>query len=455
VVIAILSAVSGAGSHGLPDGVQARLRDELHHRLRPMRGNDPRDRNRRSTPLELLYDLVYVIAFGRAAEELAHQLAHGEPVPAIGAFLFVIFAVSWAWMNFTWFASAYGNDDALFRVATIVQMVGVIILTFGLPVAFESAQHGGSPNNALLVIGYLVMRVPLIALWLRAAREDPDSRVTARAYAMTIGIAQTAWLLTIILPMPTAVTIGLLVALALGEMTAPVLIERRLGYAPWNAGHLGERFGLLTIITIGEVIWATTTAVAAVVQEHGWTPGTVVIAAFGLLLAACLWWAYYLIPSVTVLELEPSRVFAWRYAHLPIFGAIAAIGAGLRVGAESVGEEQLPLTLIAFALAIPVAAVVLTIFSTWSLLLRTYDLSHLPLLAASLAPLIVAIAVGLSVDGGDETESADSLPALVTVVTLVALSFVIEVVGHERVGYRHTVRALTAEMGQRDQVPAE
>ncbi|WP_240747263.1 low temperature requirement protein A [Microbacterium sp. K24] len=426
----------------LPDSVRTRLRDELHHRLRPMSGNDPHDRSRRSTPLELLYDLVYVIAFGRAAEELAHQLAQGDPGPAFGAFLFVIFAISWAWMNFTWFASAYGNDDALFRVATIVQMVGAVLLTFGLPVAFETAQHGESPNNALLVAGYLVMRVPLIALWLRAARGDAARRSTARAYALTIAVAQLGWVLTVVVPIPTPVTIVLLVLLAFAEMTAPVIIERRLGRAPWNPGHLGERFSLLTIIVIGEVVWATTTAVGALVEEHGWSASAVIIAAFGLLLAASIWWAYFLVPSTTVLELEPARVFAWRYAHLPMFGAIAAIGAGLRVAAEGVGEGHLSLTLIALSLAIPVSVVLLSIFATWSLLVRSYDFSHVPLLAASLTPMIAAVVFALSVDGGGEVEAADSVTALTIIVSLVALSFVVEVIGHERVGFRHTVRAL-------------
>lgn len=442
--------VSGTSPPDLPDHVRERLREELLHRLRPMRGNDPEDRSRRSTPLELLYDLVYVIAFGRAAEELAHQLSHGDPGPAVGAFLFVIFAISWAWMNFTWFASAYGNDDVLFRVATIVQMVGAIVLTFGLPVAFETAQHGQSPNNALLVVGYVIMRVPLIALWLRAARHDPDRASTAKAYAATIAVAQVAWILTVVIPLPTPLTISLLAVVAIAEMTAPVIIERRLGRAPWNPGHLGERFGLLTIIVIGEVIWATTTAVGAVVDKHGWTAGAVVIASFGLLLAACVWWAYFLIPSSTVLELEPDRVFLWRYAHLPMFGAIAAVGAGLRVAAEGIGEGHLSLTLIALSLAVPVAVVLISIFGTWSLLLRAYDFSHIPLLAASLAPLVAAV-VTASVVGGDQDAGSDgSVTALTVIVSLVALSFVIEVIGHERLGFTHTAHAL-ARGRSRDQ----
>ncbi len=91
------------------------LKTDLHHRLRPMSGRDPAERGRSATPIELLYDLTYVIAFAAAAEELAHGVSQGHVWPALGAYAFAIFAVTWAWMNFTWFASAYGNDDALFR----------------------------------------------------------------------------------------------------------------------------------------------------------------------------------------------------------------------------------------------------------------------------------------------------------------------------------------------------
>jgi low temperature requirement protein LtrA len=63
------------------------------------------------------------------------------------------------------------------------------------------------------------------------------------------------------------------------------------------------------------------------------------IASSGLVLAAALWWAYFLIPSRTVLEKWPERTWAWRYAHLPIFGAIAAVGAGLRVTAAAVEHK--------------------------------------------------------------------------------------------------------------------
>jgi low temperature requirement protein LtrA len=388
-----------------------------------------------------------VIAFSAAAEQLSHHIGKGDLWPAIGAYVFAIFSVSWAWMNFTWFSSAYGNDDALFRVATIVQMIGVVILTFGLPVSFSAAEHGQSPNNVLMVVGYIVMRVPLIVLWLRAAQQDPAHRRVAIVYAVIIAVAQTGWALTAIAALPLIPTITALVVLAAGEMAAPVVVERKLGRAPWNAGHVAERFGLLTLIALGEVVAATTSAVGALVQAQGWSVAAAVIASSGLVLAAALWWAYYLIPSRPILQKWPGRTFAWRYAHLPMFGGIAAVGAGLRVTAVAVQEENLSVLQIAIALVVPVGAVILVIFVTWSVLMHSFDLSHVPLLLVSLVPLAAAIVVGLTAGSGgniDLTRSSD-VTALVSVIALVALGSIFEVVGHELVGYKHTVRVVDRE----------
>lgn len=430
----------------------SQLRDDLRHRLRPMTGRDPADPHRAVTPLELLYDLTYVIAFAFAAEELAHSVITGEVGAGLGAYAFAVFAVTWAWLNFTWFASAYGNDDALFRAATVVQMVGVVILTFGLPTSFEDTAHGGSPNNALLVVGYIIMRVPLIGLWLRAAREDPTHRRTSIAYAIVIAVAQVGWALTTIPGLPMGATVAALVALAAAEMVAPVVIERRYGRAPWNAGHLAERFGLLTLITLGEVVAATVAAVGVLVSEQGWSIAAVVIASSGLVIAAGLWWAYYLIPSRTILMHWPERTFAWRYVHLPLFGAIAAVGAGLRVAADGVEHQELSLLQITLSLAVPVGIVVILVFLIWSVLLRSYDLTHVPLFLCTVVPLAAAVVVAL-VTGADapiDLEDEADLVALVTVIALVSLSCLVEVVGHEIVGYSHTLRAVEGSLQSGD-----
>jgi low temperature requirement protein LtrA len=125
-------------------------------------------------PLELLYDLTFVVAFGTAANHLAHFLAEGHLATAIGGFSIAVLAVVWAWMNYSWFASAYDTDDWLFRVATLLQMVGVIVWTLGLEELFESLDHSGPIDARVMVIGYVVIRLPMVVLWSLAARHDPE-----------------------------------------------------------------------------------------------------------------------------------------------------------------------------------------------------------------------------------------------------------------------------------------
>src|SRR6476659_7762331 len=134
------------------------------HRHRRFSGRDPGEAHRASTPLELLYDLTIVVAFGTAADELAHFVAEGHAGAGVAGLVFASFAVSWAWLNYSWFASADDTDDWVFRVATMVQMVGVIVLALGLPQMFASIDHGATLDNGVMVAGYVVMRVALLSL---------------------------------------------------------------------------------------------------------------------------------------------------------------------------------------------------------------------------------------------------------------------------------------------------
>jgi len=129
-----------------------------HHRQRQS-GRDPEEAHRTATPLELLYDLTFVVAFGVASNELAHYIAVDRVWTGIAGFGFAVFAVAWAWVNSSWFASAYDTDDWVMRLATMGQMVGVIVLALGLEQAFASIDHGDVLNNGVMVAGYVVMRV--------------------------------------------------------------------------------------------------------------------------------------------------------------------------------------------------------------------------------------------------------------------------------------------------------
>ncbi|MGH3356359.1 MAG: low temperature requirement protein A, partial [Nocardioidaceae bacterium] len=96
---------------------------------RRMVARDPEEGERSATPLELLFDLTFVVAVAQAAAELHHALAEGAVGHAVAGYGAVFFGIWWAWMNFTWFASAYDTDDVPYRLLTLLQMGGVLVFT--------------------------------------------------------------------------------------------------------------------------------------------------------------------------------------------------------------------------------------------------------------------------------------------------------------------------------------
>jgi low temperature requirement protein LtrA len=255
--------------------------DQAHHRRR-FSGRDPDEGHRAATPLELLYDLTIVVAFGTAANELAHYVAEDHVGAGVAAFAFAAFAVTWAWLNYSWFASAYDTDDWVFRLATMVQMVGVIVLSLGLPQVFTSIDRGGAIDNGVAVAGYVVMRVALLFLWWQVSRHDRDRGPAARKYMITIGVAQIGWVALAVASLSIVATSAGFVVLLVLEMVGPFLAERRAG-TPWHAEHIAERYGLLVIITLGEVILGTVASLNAVVHgEDGWTVDAALLAVAGV-----------------------------------------------------------------------------------------------------------------------------------------------------------------------------
>ncbi|MCI0435913.1 MAG: low temperature requirement protein A, partial [Gemmatimonadetes bacterium] len=103
-----------------------------------MAARSPDEPHRVATPLELFFDLVFVVAIAQAGSGLHHAVADGHPVEGLIGYLLVFFAVWWAWMNFTWFASAYDRGDVPYRLAVLVQMAGALILAAGIPAMFEA-----------------------------------------------------------------------------------------------------------------------------------------------------------------------------------------------------------------------------------------------------------------------------------------------------------------------------
>jgi low temperature requirement protein LtrA len=406
--------------------------DDRAHRRRRMSGRDPHQEHRTSTPLELLYDLTFVVAFGIAADELAHFLADGHFRSGILGFCFATFAVSWAWINYSWFASAYDTDDWVMRLATMVQMLGVIVLALGLEQAFASIEEGDVLDNGVMVAGYVVMRVPMIFLWLRVARHDPPRRPAALAYVWTISVAQVFWVVLAIVDLPIVTTFAMAGALIAVEMIGPFIAQRRKGGTPWHSHHIAERYGLLVIITLGEGILGTVASINSVVHgSAGWTVDAAVVAFAGIGLIFATWWTYFAIPWAEVLHLHRERSFTWGYGHIVIFGSLAAIGAGLHVAAYFLEHETtLGPTGTVLSTAIPVAIYVVALYAIYRAFTGHADPFHLALLAGTASVIVLSVVLaGLGVGVG-------------ACLLVLMLAPVVTVVGYETLGYRHVAEAL-------------
>ena len=345
--------------------------------LSPMRPRSATESHRVSTPLELFFDLCFVVAVAQASALLHHAIAADHIWVGVRGYLMVFFAIWWAWMNFTWFASAYDTDDDVYRITTLVQISGALVLAAGVGPAFSEGDY------TIITAGYVVMRLALVAQWLRAARSDERHRVTALRYAVGITILQMLWVGLLILPDPW-VTAAFLV-LVVGELLVPIVAERAEGGpTTYHPHHIAERYGLFTIIVLGESVASATVAVRTGLDTGEHLPAMVSLAAAGLVIVFALWWLYFDRPAHGLLTTLRTSVL-WGYGHYFIFASAAAVGAGLAVAVDyDIHHTDISGTTAAYAVALSVAVYLLFV---WLLHIRPHQRG--PLLVAY--PLVAVL----------------------------------------------------------------
>ncbi len=330
---------------------------------RPMRGRNPEERHRSSTPLELLFDLCFVFAIAQAGLVLEEQLEAGRVWAALGAYLPILFAIWWAWMNFTWFASAYDTDDVPYRLLVLVQIGGILVIAAGVP----GAGHG---DFHTITWGYAVIRIGTVLQWLRAAHEDQLRRPTALRYAGGVLAVQICWILRLYV-VPDGGQVAVFCLLVVAEIAVPLLGERR-GATTYHPEHVADRYGAFTLIVLGESVTAATIAVQHAISSSEHRDGQWSLAICGLVVFFAVWWLYFDRPTRDPLS-SWGRTFLFGYGHYFVFGGIAAIGAGIAVNATHLAAtagdvaepaaghqtDHLSTQLAAGAFTVPVALVLL------------------------------------------------------------------------------------------------
>ena len=145
---------------------------------RKLVARDPDEAHRTATPLELLFDLVIVIAIAAIARGFEDALTHRPIHIAVMHYLMAFFIVWWPWILFARFASSFDNDDVTHRIGVVALMFGAMFVAVDLPEFFRT------DGLAVSFIGFVIMRLALVALWLRVATEMPLFRRTAHRYAL-------------------------------------------------------------------------------------------------------------------------------------------------------------------------------------------------------------------------------------------------------------------------------
>ena len=343
--------------------------------VRPLRPRDPEEKGRVASELELLTDLCFVVAVGQAALALHHGLTSSHPAASVLGYAMAFFSIWWAWLNFSWFSSAYDNDDVGFRLLTILQIIGVLTLAAGIA-TFAEGMEEGVGHFGLIIIGYVIMRVGLVLQWLRAARNDPEHRRTCLRYALAIVVVQLGWIAFYPATQVETLVVPLFALLVVCELVVPFWAERT-GETTWHPHHIAERYGLFFIIVLGETILSSTLAV----QEAftGQTEHRVAVASVtlgGVLIVFSLWWLYFSRDAAEVLQQarrDGTHVqYLFGFGHYVIYAAAAAVGAGLAARTEHVAhpeEEHLDLITSA-AVTVPVAVLLVAM---WAVHLRLHD----------------------------------------------------------------------------------
>lgn len=299
------------------------IRNSFRKWWRPPRKAGEGEEERRVTFLELFYDLVYVVI----VSELAHSLATNVTLLSVLGFAFLFVIVWWAWFNGTVYHDTHGNNDIRTRVFTFLQMFTVAAMA----VFAHNALGAGSVGFAL---SYAAFQLILTYLWWRTGVHDPDHRPLSRPYSAAFLLTTLLFIGSVFVPPPfrfyiwaAAMLLSLLLpfcTFTLGQKSAAAQgqIERVFTFSP----SLVERFGLLTIIVLGEVVVGTIGGVAEQLDLN-WMVGLTGI--LGMLIATGLWWIYFDFVSNRQPQPTTTKVLQWGYLHLPMTAGIVVTGAAV------------------------------------------------------------------------------------------------------------------------------
>jgi len=285
---------------------------------RPPRPHGETIADRQVSNLELFYDLVYVAVLGQAA----HHLAEHVTVRGLAEFA-VVFALIWiAWINGSLYLELHGREDGRTRSIVFAQMSILVLLAV-------FTEHAADTSGRSFALVYAVFLVVQTVLWftvsLQDRRDHPEYLAAARGYVVGMAVSVVVILASAVLSATPRLVVwaGFAVAWIVGIVLAARSSRAGLGLTPTDS--LVERFGLFTIIVLGEVVLGVVAGLSVAERDAK----TIITGMLALSLGFGFWWIYFDLVGSRLPRANRVALANWVISHLPITLAITVAGAGM------------------------------------------------------------------------------------------------------------------------------
>lgn len=297
---------------------------------------------------ELFYDLVFVVAIANLGRRFTADPIMAHAVEFVGLFAMLW----WAWASVTFLVDRYESDDPLARLLAVGQMLGVA--GFAAAVAHPASL---ATIATAVAISYTSTRLILLAMYLRVWRHIAASRALVGGYLRGFGVDTALWIASIFMPSPARYAVWALAMVI--SVATPWLMRKVQVHSPLSASHLPERFGLFTILVLGESV----AAVVAGLRAEGTQLETFIDATAGFVIATGLWWIYFDNFEGSVVRRDPNRRHDWRptawiYSHYPLAVCLTVVGDGM---AHLVGGDAHDMHALAVVCGLALAGALLTL----------------------------------------------------------------------------------------------
>jgi low temperature requirement protein LtrA len=271
------------------------------------------------SPLELFFDLVFVLAITQCSALMAHDPSWS----GIGRGLVVLGLLWWSWVGYSWLTSVVDPDEGGVRLALFAAMAALLISALCVPEAFGDL-------GLTLALAYGGVRAGQIVLFVIASRDDAGLRHSVVGLAISTAIAVSVLVGGSLVEGDARLAVWS--AALLFDLAGPLVIDT----SGWRlvAGHFAERHGLIVIVALGESIVAI-----GIGAEVGVDSGVISAAILGIAIVCALWWVYFDVAAVaasnTLATVEPVQARnelardAYSYLHLPMVAAVVLVALGL------------------------------------------------------------------------------------------------------------------------------